>query len=234
MSSSWLAAAALTFASSIHCVGMCGGFVAAVGGGGRTVRALCADQLLLQVGKAASYAFLGATAGLFGSALIESAGFAGASRGLAILAGLAIVLAGLTLLGVRRGSSDRFARWAAPLWGRVMQPLLALRPQGFPLVVGMAMGFLPCPLVYAGLAAAAASGSPAVGAALLAGVALGTVPALTFVAFSGALLGSVARRRLALAGGLGLVLVGALTIARGVFPAHDHSAPAPSGAPHHH
>ena len=29
---------------------------------------------------------------------------------------------------------------------------------GSSLVIGMAMGFLPCPLVYAGLAAAAASG----------------------------------------------------------------------------
>ena len=47
------------------------------------------------------------------------------------------------------------------------------------------MGFLPCPLVYAGLAAAAASGSAAQGALILTGVALGTVPALTVVALFG-------------------------------------------------
>jgi sulfite exporter TauE/SafE len=44
------------------------------------------------------------------------------------------------------------------------------------LVVGMAMGFLPCPLIYPGPAVAVAGGSALFGASVMAGVALGTVP----------------------------------------------------------
>jgi hypothetical protein len=90
------------------------------------------------------------------------------------------------------------------------------RPPGFPLVVGMAMGFLPCPLIYAGLAGAAASGSPGAGAAILAGVALGTLPALTLAAvFGTAAFRPGTRLFLARAAGVLLVVTGLLTAGRG-------------------
>ena len=81
--------------------------------------------------------------------------------------------------------------------------------------MGMALGLLPCPLVYAGLAAAAASGTPAGGAVILAGVALGTVPALTAVALFGAAVPLRARAGLARAGGILLLAVALVTMARG-------------------
>ncbi len=53
MNPDWLVAAGLTLAGSVHCVGMCGGFVLAVAAGGqRMPRALLLHQLLLQLGKA--------------------------------------------------------------------------------------------------------------------------------------------------------------------------------------
>ena len=64
----WLVAAGLTLAGSIHCVGMCGGFVLAVAAGRRGAWRLAGHQVQLQLGKAVSYAFLGALAGAFGSA----------------------------------------------------------------------------------------------------------------------------------------------------------------------
>lgn len=241
MNPDWLVAAGLTLAGSVHCVGMCGGFVLAVAAGGQRVpRALLLDQLLLQLGKASSYALLGALAGAFGAALISSPAWSWAGRVLAVLAGLSIAAVGLTLLGLRARQAGGLTNWLAGLWGRLVGPLLSARPTGFPLVVGMAVGLLPCPLVYAGLAAAAASASPARGAAILAGVALGTIPALTFVALSGALVGPVARRRLAWAAGVGLLLVGAVTAARGLAPGllhaghaghAGHETSAPAGAP---
>ena len=60
---SWLVAAGLTLAGSIHCVGMCGGFVLAVAAGRRGAWRLVGHQVLLQLGKATTYAFLGALAG---------------------------------------------------------------------------------------------------------------------------------------------------------------------------
>ncbi len=237
----WLTAAALTFAASIHCAGMCGGFVAALGAL-RTPRGfrVFLDQLLLQVGKASTYAFLGALAGAFGAALYRSSavtwGTWGA-RALALLTGIALALAGLTLLGLRRGGADAFATRIAAHWHRLMGPLLKDRPAGAPLLIGMGMGFLPCPLVYAGLAAAAASGSAQGGALILAGVALGTVPALTAVALFGSALPLNWRRGLARGAGVLLLAVGLVTAGRGVGGHVGHEMPGgmqPGAAPMSH
>lgn len=235
----WLTAALLTFAASIHCVGMCGGFVVAAGSF-RSRRGLTTflDRLLLQVGKASTYAFLGALAGAFGAALLRSAAFTWSGRVLALLTGLALAAAGLTLLGLRGRGSDFLAAHLGPAWYRLVGPLLRDRPTGSSLVIGMAMGFLPCPLVYAGLAAAAASGSAAGGALILAGVALGTVPALTAVAFCGAAFPLGWKRALARGAGVLLVLVGLVTFARGLGgPAGHLGHSAPAGemtTPHEH
>jgi sulfite exporter TauE/SafE len=223
MTPQWLVAAGLTFAASIHCVGMCGGFVLAVAAGRRGAWPLVAHQLQLQLGKAASYAFLGALAGAFGSAALASPLFAWGERVLAVAAALALAAAGISLLGLR-GGEGRVASWLAPAWSKVTGPLLVQRPAGFPLVVGLAMGLLPCPLVYAGLAAAAASGSPAAGAATLAGVALGTIPALAVVAASGTALTLGARRALARVAGVVLIAAAAVTVARVAGPHAGHSS----------
>jgi sulfite exporter TauE/SafE len=231
MTPSWAAAAALTFAASIHCVGMCGGFVLALSAPGRGARLRrLLDQVTLQVGKAASYAFLGALGGAFGAAFLSSAAVTWGGRALALLAGLAIVAAGLTLLGLRaRAGSDWLAARVAPLWSQWLGPVLRQRPSGASLVIGMAMGFLPCPLVYAGLAAAVATGSAAAGALTLAGVALGTVPALTATALFGQALPLGARRTLARAGGVLLLAVGLVTAWRGLG-AHEHHGHAGAAA----
>ena len=171
---SWLTAALLTFAASIHCVGMCGGFVAALGAF-RTRRGLAVffDQILLQLGKASTYAFLGALMGAFGATLLRSAAFTWTGRLLALLAGI-------------------------------------------------------------GLAAAAASGSPASGALILAGVALGTVPALTAVAVFGSAVPLSWRRNLARGAGVLLLIVGMVTFARGVGLHAGHGQHGMAGAAHMH
>lgn len=230
---SWLTAAVLTFAASIHCVGMCGGFVAALGAfRSRRGLAVFFDQILLQIGKASTYAFLGALMGLFGAALLRNAAFTWTGRALALLAGIGLAAAGLTLLGLRGKSGDLLAARIAPLWHRLVAPLLQTRPAGSSLVIGMAMGFLPCPLVYAGLAAAAASGSAASGALILAGVALGTVPALTAVALFGSAVPLTWRRNLARGAGVLLVVVGAVTFARGMGMHAGHAGHEMGGMSH--
>jgi sulfite exporter TauE/SafE len=209
-----LVAAALTFAASAHCVGMCGGFAAAVSAGARS-GALLVSQLLLQAGKATSYMFLGALAGALGGAVVKSTALDLGGRIVSVVAGLALLAAGLVLLGLLGRGDDALSRWLAPHWARVMGPLLTTRPAGFPLVVGMAMGFFPCPLVYAGLGAAAATGKPLTGALVMAGVGLGTVPALLLSAAFGTMLSAVWRRNVARLAGVLLVAVAVMTLARG-------------------
>lgn len=241
----WLTAAALAFAASAHCVGMCGGFVLALADPSRPrAWSALAGHLALQLGKGTSYAFLGALAGAFGAALSADATFVWGARVLALACGLALIAAGLTLLGLRRGG-DAVAGWLAPHLARVTGPLLHARPRGAALVVGLVMGFLPCPLVYAGLAGAAASGSAAAGALVLAGVALGTVPALLATMLFGAALRrhEAARRGLARVAGVLLVVTGVITLARGVDMHTGHAGHGPAAPPsgeiadphaHHH
>lgn len=215
MIENWSVAVTLTFAASIHCVGMCGGFVAAVAAADRRPTKLLLHQLLLQLGKASSYAFLGALAGAAGAALLANPVFSWGARVLAVVAGLAIVGAGLTLLGLGASSSAKPGLLGSA-WQRAMRPLLDTKPPGYSLVVGMLIGFLPCPLVYAGLGGAAASGSALKGAVILAGVALGTVPALLLVAAFGSAVPLAWRRGLARAAGVLLIAVGLVTGSRGL------------------
>jgi sulfite exporter TauE/SafE len=236
--SSWTVAAALTFAASAHCMGMCGGLVlaaaAAEGRAGARWR-VAGGQALLNAGKAVSYMVLGALAGAFGGALVRHPLFGWSERVLALVAGAALGAAGLTLLGLRaRGAGGASGRpgFGASLWRRLVGPLLARRPRGFSFAVGMAMGLLPCPLVYAGLAGAAASGSAPAGAAIMAGVALGTLPALVLVAASGTLVPAPLRQRLARVAGVLLLAVAAVTFARGLRPGGEHAGCVVPGMDH--
>jgi sulfite exporter TauE/SafE len=232
MNELWIAAA-LTFAASAHCLGMCGGLMVTVAARGKRPGAL-RDFLLLQLGKGTTYAFLGALAGLFGAAVTGSAAFAWSTRILTIVAALALGSAGLMLLGLRRGTSSGWGGALAPLWNRLFGPLLQARPAGFPLVVGLAMGLFPCPLVYAGLAAAAVTSTPGLGALTLAGVALGSIPALALASavanFATLAERSAWRGALTRAAGALLIVMAAVTLSRAVPGGHDHHA-GPAAAP---
>ncbi|MGH7839533.1 MAG: sulfite exporter TauE/SafE family protein, partial [Candidatus Binataceae bacterium] len=103
---------------SLHCVGMCGGFVALVAaapsittinaGGAAAIqtaqfrRIVLPQQLVFNAGRIGSYTLLGAVAGALGSftTLISSTGKAQA--GLMIGAGIVMIATGLTLAGLLR------------------------------------------------------------------------------------------------------------------------------------
>ena len=67
----------------------------------------------------------------------------------------------------------------------LVRPLFA-RPEGWRgYILGVALGFLPCGLLYGALAAAAASGRPLAGALAMLAFSLGTVPSLLAVGVAG-------------------------------------------------
>jgi uncharacterized protein len=206
----WLAFLA-GLAGSFHCIGMCGGVVAALAmtRGSQPFAARLGSQVCYNLGRITTYTLLGALAGLAGSSLdftalrsVASWFFIGANV-FVIVVGLCSAL-GLSALNLSslEGSGARF--FAAPL-RRVVASDSSLA--AFPL--GILLGFMPCGLVYAPLMVAAASGGAGLGAATMAALGLGTIPVLLlFGTASSAVSGRLRSVMLRLAG-LAVALMGA-------------------------
>lgn len=202
-------------ANSAHCAGMCGAFALRAGDG---------DPALVRMGlylggKTFTYLFLGSLAGMLGATLLPQ--FVGAQAALGIAVGLALVIVGVRILrprGPRLGTS-RLGAW----FGRMLTPLfrgaaVAARHES-PLTLGVLTGFLPCGLVYLAAAQAAATGSPASGASLMAGFGVGTMPVLLAIGLAGhSVIARLGASRVRIAGGLIVIIAGAVGIARAVMP----------------
>jgi sulfite exporter TauE/SafE len=163
----------LGLASGVHCVGMCGGFVAAFQG--IPIRKAEAPPwrrlLVFNAGRITSYAFAGAVAGVIGG---QVAGALEAQSALYIVANVMLVGIGLHLAGVT--SLSPLERLGRPLW-RLLQPLAARALGGHSAyAAGLFWGWIPCGLVYGALAAAAFAGSAPGGALAMAAYGLGTLP----------------------------------------------------------
>jgi len=161
----------LGLASGVHCVGMCGGFVAAFSAP-RVIPIVPEKKLkrlaLFNAGRITTYAAMGAASGLLGGQIAFALG---AQTALYVFANLMLVAVGLHLAGATRLLAPLEAL-AAPLW-RKAQPFLQ---RGNAYVPGLAWGFVPCGLVYGALAAAAFAGSALGGAAAMLAYGLGTLP----------------------------------------------------------
>jgi sulfite exporter TauE/SafE len=178
--------------SVVHCSAMCGPFVLGQVADGmaripaarmcQAARLRGALLLPYHAGRIATYAALGTAAGWLGTARMPPTVPA---LMLALAATLFLLLAlrrfqpGLVFAGAT--TNGGIARLAARLG-------TAGRLRGLPL--GLALGLLPCGLVYAALVASAAGG-PVVGGLAMLAFGLGTVPALVAVG----LLGHAAARR---------------------------------------
>lgn len=217
--------------SSIHCVGMCGPIVLSYSlplaseprpaGSG-----LWQAHIWYNLGRVTTYTALGALAGAAGGAIGLAGRLAGIAHGSRVVAGLAMIAAGIYLSGLVRprnliaigspGIGTRLAR----LGKRFM---LSVRPSS-KFQLGLVFGFLPCGLIYAALLKAVDAGSVAGGALTTLGFGLGTSLALAATGLVSTALGwRVGRWSNALAGA-SITLAGAWLIWMGVAP----------GAPIHH
>lgn len=181
-----------------HCSGMCGPFVlsqvtarleARPAGGMREWHRLAGAALLpYHLGRATTYAFLGATAAGLAGTLIDGAGLRWLSA--ALLLAAAVFMLGLAVPALRAAVRGGSGWWSATV-GRWARPLFAT-PTGLRgWLLGAALGFIPCGLVYGAVAAAAAPGDPLTGAFAMLAFTLGTVPSL----FGVGLFGHLAIRR---------------------------------------
>lgn len=162
-----------------HCVGMCGGIVAAMSLHSDAARRLPL-YLGYNLGRLGSYTVAGFIAGSIGSLAFLSERLLPLQTGLFLLAHMMLILLGFYLAGATQA-----VRWieraGGALWQR-LQPrltrLLPVRNLRGALLAGALWGWLPCGLVYSVLVMALASGSGAEGALLLFVFGLGTLPNL--------------------------------------------------------
>ena len=180
----------LTFAAAVlvgllgssHCIGMCGGIVAALNMGvGPEVaarpRSLFVYQLSYNIGRIGSYLCVGLVAGTLGATLVELGLSPVAGRLFA--AGFMIAL-GLYLANWWRGLGH-LERAGAKLWRHIQpigQKLFPIENPWQAFLLGILWGWLPCGLVYTAVAWSLTTGGAAEGALLMLGFGLGTLPSM--------------------------------------------------------
>jgi sulfite exporter TauE/SafE len=237
-------------AGSMHCVGMCGGFACGLGDDPRGRPATVMRHLVYNIGRVTSYCFLGAIAGQLGLMLIghngEATAASHAQRALAVLSGVLMVFIGLRLFGVLRGAAHPLLGAGAELLTRALRDLIKAPGAAAPLAFGVLNGFLPCPLVYAFATQAAASGGALAGTQIMLAFGLGTFPAMILMGLAGwwwrrgrthvvaqpvhadflragtPLVRIDWRVRGVRLAGVFIVVLGAITLARGLLPMSAH------------
>lgn len=143
-------------------------------------------------------------------------------RVLSVLAGILMLVMALQLFGVLRHRPHSRLWLGGNSFAAAMRALLKSKNPGVPVTLGVINGFLPCPLVYAFAAMAAASGSAISGMLTMAAFGLGTFPAMLFMGSAGRAFSLGLRQNgVRLAGGFVFVF-GFVTVLRGVVPSVLH------------
>ena len=214
----------LGLAGSLHCAGMCGPLALALPAGTRSRSTFVAGRIAYNAGRVTTYALLGVFFGLLGRSLV----LVGVQRWLSIGAGVAL-LGGLFFASRLGLTTPAFAAigWLKRGLGR----LITHRNPSALFLFGMLNGLLPCGLVYAAGAGAAAAGSIAAGIGYMAVFGMGTVPLMLGLTLSQRVLPIAWRTRLSGLVPASLVLVAGLLILRGLGLGIPYLSPAfdPSG-----
>lgn len=171
----------------VHCLAMCGGFLAALSGVGRgghapllPARALARRQLPYNLGRITTYAALGVAAGAAGSASLAAVDWLPVQRALFVVANLFLLGLGVGLVWRREGSAP-VQRFGLALFARLAPAVRTLAGRDGALArcaLGALWGLVPCGLVYGTLPIALFAGGALEGGAVMLAFGLGTLPNL--------------------------------------------------------
>lgn len=228
----WGTASGILVASlvgSVHCAGMCGGFVCFyTGSGSSTDAAALRAHVMYNVGRFTSYLTLGAIAGAIGAGVSAVGNVAGLQHAAAIVAGALMVAWAISTMAAQRGR--RWGALRAPEgWQRALGRVLhAVREQPMATrawLTGLLTTMLPCGWLYVFVATAGGSGSVRAGILTMAVFWLGTVPALLAVGLGAQRVFGPLRQRLPMVSAALVLVMGLLSIS-GHFAMPQHAADA--------
>lgn len=219
------------FAGSFHCLGMCGGFACALGRDPRGRGATVLRHLVYNSGRLTTYCFLGGLAGALGQAICGPQGLsvpmsdslAPAQSALAITAGLLMICMALQFFGLFNFAHRLSTGFGSSTLVKSLRSLLPASGLAAPLALGVLNGFLPCPLVYAFVAKAASTGDAPHGVLTMMAFGLGTFPAMLMMGGIGRVLTPAWRRRGVRLAGVFILLLGLVTLGRGLLPVTSHN-----------
>lgn len=214
----WAAFCLGFFFSFAHCLGMCGGIVAAYSATlPASGRADPMPHVLYSLGRTLTYTAIGAAVGALGSAVEVGARLAGFQGTMSVLAGAVMALLGVGMLGWKLpGLASLPTVATSARFQGAFQRVLGADARWRTFGIGVLNGLLPCGMVYSGAALALSSAHPLTGALTMASFGLGTLPAMLLLGLLAYRLGTQLRERLQQLGALVLIVVGAATIWRGV------------------
>lgn len=227
--SSYITAFLLGLFSTVHCIAMCGSVIGALTLSlpvevRESQRKMFPYVFNYNLGRLLSYGVAGAIVGLISSPL---AAFDGHTV-LGYLSVFLMISMGLYLAGWFPKFA-RMERLGGPIW-KLLQPigqkLLPVKTHSQAFSLGMVWGWLPCGLVYAGLAVAATAGDPVNGALVMLAFGVGTLPAVMGAGLFTGFLASMARiKHLRQIAGVSIIV---MALATAFWPmdhsgGHDHS-----------
>lgn len=201
---------------SSHCLGMCGGFAVLLGVNSTTTFRNFCGQCSYSVGRIFTYTVLGMIAGFAGERIsLNSRNWLNASATLSLLAGIFLILQGLKSAGIsfrRNPTVSTPGCLTSPLFKTFFQS----RSLGGKFLAGVLTGFLPCGLLYAFLALAAAAQDLVNGGLIMFAFGSGTVPLMVLAGIGGKMLSALGRQRVLQIAAWCVVVTGAITVYRGI------------------
>lgn len=199
-----------------HCIGMCGPIVAsyALHNSSAKFFSRVVSHILYNTGRITTYMFIGAVMGMTGSFVNVAGRLTGLQNVVAILAGLFMILMGLSISGLF-GTTQ----WLESHNNLIMKAARGLSYEKslwryYPL--GALFGFLPCGLSYTVFIAAAGTGDLFSGMLLMVFFGLGTFPSLFLFGISASLISSKLRGLLYRIAGFIIIGMGMYFLVKGL------------------
>ena len=193
-----LAVLTASLLGSLHCVGMCGGFV--IYNTANSQKKILANTLY-NLGRLVTYSLLGFAAGLLGYALNQASVFTGISHVTSLAIGVLLILWGLKsfytnsfpsnisnkltknsenpqTIGKTPKKESKISNLINSLYSAILNNKYALGEKSRSFILGLLSTLLPCGWLYSFVAIAAASEDPLYGLIIMSLFWLGSLPAL--------------------------------------------------------
>ena len=201
-----------------HCIGMCGGIVMAYS----TIKinpesskvSQSIAHLLYSFGRVFTYTILGGLFGFLGGVVL----FSNTANGvLLIVAGVAMILAGLSLMGkLKFLTFIEHSFSSSSLYKKSFKNILNAKSNVSFFLLGMLNGLLPCGFVYFFAITAASTADPLYGAMVMFIFGMSTIPAMFGVGFLASLASATSFRNMMMSlSSVAVLLYGVFTIYNG-------------------